>query len=875
MGAALSMPRGPAKNRLYHVPLWLRLAWREVINNKMFSVAFTLSLSLGLSGFLLLDAFKTSLTAHLDERSRSMLGADLRLAAERPLTPVEEQTLKDQLPSGSRERRELGLLSMVESQGHSRLADIKAVDGDYPFYGSVGLRLAGNVGPGAGASLQGRPSAWVYPELLTQLGAQVGDPLRIGDLDFTIVDVVLHDPSSASMGFSLAPRVFVGIPQLERTALIAKGSRIFRSWLIKLPDSDDDADKVSRTLTAALPASDLRIKPHRGASAEIYRALLHLSDFLGLVTLEALFLAGVGGAYLCRSLLERRSKDIAILLSLGMDLRAVRRVYAAQLALLATAATAVTTALATLLLPLVPAALGALMPEHVAPHLRLSSVALVLLMGVGGSLLTCLPMLARLSSIQPAGLFQEGHNPTLTIGAKQALWWLPVLALFWVLAMVTARGISLGSLFTGIFFAAALVLAGAALLLMLALDRLTSPSVRLVWWLAALSLARHRMATMASFVALGLGALLINLIPQIRGVIEHELAHPSAAALPSLFLFDIQDEQLSPLQQRLHAQQTKLAFFSPLIRARLISINGQSVEDDTSQSSAKGLLKAFSDDTKQELRRGYNLSFRPALSASQELVSGTPVTPLYRPESGNLAQISLEEKFAGRLGLGLGDVLRFDVQGVPTEGVVVNTRRVHWTSFEPNFFIEFQPGLIDDAPKTWVASIPSLPQATKEKIQADLVSEFSNISIIDVSATIERLLGILAQMQRALAFMATLSLASGFTVVFAIARYQSLKRLPDITLLKALGTDFSTLRWTAVAEFGLLGASASGLGAAISTFAAIALAHLLFDQMWSFTWQVPLLSTAALTLTTTLIGLASVWRSLGVSAAKILQEAPQ
>ena len=854
--------------RANRVPLWLSLAWRETINHKWFSLAFSLSLSLGLSGFLILDTFRASLSAHLDERSRGMLGADLRLTAERPLTPSEEQLLHAELPKNSRERRELSLLSMVESQGRSRLADIKAVDGSYPFYGKVGLRLAGQVGEGAALALLTKPQVWVYPELLTQLGISIGSPLRIGDVDFTIADVVDRDPASASMGFSIAPKVFVGIPQLERTALVAKGSRIFRSWLIKLPSEGADADAISRTLTTALKASDVRIKPHRGASEEIYRALLHLSDFLGLVALVALFLAGVGGAYLCRSFLERRSKDIAILLSLGMDLRTVRLVYVAQLVLLATVAAAITSLLATLLLPLVPAALGALMPEDVAPHLRPGSVGLVLLMGVGGSLLTCLPMLARLAGVQPATLFQEGHNPELTLGLKHAAWWLPVLVLFWFLAVVTARGLTLGSLFTGIFFAATLIFAAAAWFLMQTLNRLVSPRSRLAWWLAALGLARHRIATMASFVALALGALLINLIPQIRGVLEHELAHPSTASLPSLFLFDIQDEQLEPLQQSLHEQQTKLSFFSPLIRSRLISINGTSVEAGASPASR------FSEETKQELRRGYNLSYRAALSASEELVSGTPVTPLYRTELGVPAQLSIEEKFADRLGLHLGDLLRFDVQGVTAEGVIVNTRRVHWTSFEPNFFIEFQPGLIDDAPKTWVASIPSLPQTAKDLVQASLVRNFSNVSIIDVSATIERLLGILAQMERALTFMATLSLLAGFAVVFAIARYQSLKRLPDITLLKALGTNFSTLRWTSVMEFGILGAAASGVGAALSIGGAFALAHLLFDQLWSFTWQVPVMTTLALTLSTTIIGLVSVWRSLEVSAAKLLQEAP-
>jgi putative ABC transport system permease protein len=842
------------------VPLPLSLAWRETVNHRQFSFWFVFSLALGLTGFLVLNSFKTSLATHLDDRSRAMLGADLGMWSQRPFSPEDETLLLATLPEGSQIRRETTMFSMAGTGKASRLIEIRAIDGAFPFYGTIGLEQAGEVG-GDGVDRLGGDRIWIYPELATQLQVQIGDELTLGGKSFKIADVVQRDPAAGGQGFVTAPRVFMGERGLEDTGLAAKGSRIMRGLLVRLPPGTLDAEVAVRRLKEAFGNSfEARIRSHREASEDIHRALTHIGNYLGLVALVALFLSSVGGVYLFRSLLEARRKDLAILLSLGMSLGRARLVYVTQLVILGLAATAVATALALALLPALSLALGAFVPSDLPLGLSFASVALAAAVGIGLSLLACLPFLLRLREVNPAALFQESALPSLKFRARHTLHWVPAVAAFLGLAVLTAGSFRIGALFTGVLFVAVLLYAGIALALSTILARASSrPDRPLAWAMAWQALGRQKLSTVASFVALSLGALLTALIPNLKTIVESELATPENEDRPSLFLFDIQDEQMVPLAEELKARSTPLNYASPMIRARLLEINGKTAHESGDQEDTRSF------------RRGYNLSYREGLQSSETLVAGRPFSGVYDEAKGGPAELSLEVRFADRMGLGVGDLLKFDVQGVEAEGRVVNLRRVRWTSFQPNFFIQFQPGVLEEAPKTYVAAVPKLAASEKDAMQSLLVERYPNVSIIDVTATIGRILALLEQMTKAVILMAGLTLIAGMTVLYAIARHQAARRIGDVTLLKVLGLSFGSLRLMSLAEFGTLGAAAALTGAFGSVAAAFALAFGLFDKLWVFSWKEPLAVAVALTLATALTGFLAVARSLRVRPAAILK----
>jgi putative ABC transport system permease protein len=189
-------------------------------------------------------------------------------------------------------------------------------------------------------------------------------------------------------------------------------------------------------------------------------------------------------------------------------------------------------------------------------------------------------------------------------------------------------------------------------------------------------------------------------------------------------------------------------------------------------------------------------------------------------------------RFAERLGVGLGDVLHFDVQGVPIAGRVVSLRQVRWNSFQPNFFVSFQPGVLEDAPKIFLASVPGLTNDAREALQSSIVERFPNVSVIDVTATVKRLLGLTKQLDWALFSTAWLALAVGLILVYAIARDEARSRRWETNLLKVLGAEFRQIRSSVDLEFGALGLFASLAGVAASLAASAIFAHSALDLEW-------------------------------------------
>ena len=208
----------------------------------------------------------------------------------------------------------------------------------------------------------------------------------------------------------------------------------------------------------------------------------------------------------------------------------------------------------------------------------------------------------------------------------------------------------------------------------------------------------------------------------------------------------------------------------------------------------------------------------------------------------------MEQQFSRRLGVAIGDRMVFDIQGIELEGEVVNLRRVRWNSFQPNFFLLFQRGVLDEAPRTYLASVSRVTAADKVELTRRLSAAFPNLSVIDVSRVVEQFGEIAGRLAGALRFMAGLAMVTGLVAVFAIARQEALRREREINLLRVLGASVGRVRLLTMLEFGLVGAAA-GLSAVLLSYAASwAVAWLLFDRLWRFDWLSALLLFIAATL---------------------------
>jgi len=362
-------------------------------------------------------------------------------------------------------------------------------------------------------------------------------------------------------------------------------------------------------------------------------------------------------------------------------------------------------------------------------------------------------------------------------------------------------------------------------------------------------------------VAVALASLLLQLLPQLKSGLQTELALDDKQR-PSLFMFDIQEEQLEDLKNILQSKELTLRQVSPLVRAQLERINGVAFE----RASDSETLTREEEQSARTRNRGYNLTIRSELSGSETLISGVDF-PAFKSADPKRTPISLEFRFAQRMGIKLGDTLDFDVQGVAVQGTVINLRRVRWTSFEPNFFIQFPPGPLDGAPKTFLASIQGLSADEKEEIQNSIVERFGNISIVDIERTVGKLREVSERMLQILSLMSVISLFVGFLVVFSMSSQAAIARTVEFNLLKVLGLSHTRLRLMTALEFGFLGFLAGSLGAGASLVLSWVLSRELFDGAFR---PDPVTLVANLALITTVAILVS-----GLAIHRVLAQKPR
>lgn len=837
-----------------------RWIFREIKNNQKIAFLFCLNLALGLTGFLCLDAFKESLNASLQTNAKSFLSADLAVYVRRQLTTDEIATANKTVGSYSATGRLWEFFSMVASPNGSRLVQVKAVDSTYPLYGSIQLGSGALIEKSSEKEILKGDFVWAYPELLRQLNLKVGDDLVLGDRKFKIVDTITEDSSQTFRLASLAPRIYLSIASLQGSNLISFGTTMTDTLMYEISSSVSLPEK-KKELEAQFSDPAIRTMTYHEAGEDSGRPLKYLSDYLGLVSLVALFLAALGTAYLFRNYLAQRTTQMAIWNALGLTKKKAQQIYLGQVLLLGFVSSTFSLLMAYLLLPLLAGILKTLTPFDIPLAVTTKTVLVAFLMGTVGSFVITMPFLRSIRRVQTQRLLLEDSELETSFQIQDLWVFLPALLLYWGLAIWQANSFKTGTYFVAIFLGALLVFFLVGLFLLSVLKYVPAK----IWYIrqALLGLRRRRLMSLAVFVSLALGSLLMNLLPQVKVSLKQDLEQPANLKLPSLFMFDIQDDQIEPLQQLLAKNNVEAQHISPMVRGRILSINGENYE-----RVQKGEFATREEEEEARSRnRGVNLSFREMLSSSETLVEGREFSGPYRGQGSEPAELSVERRYADRMGLKLGDLMKFDVQGVEVLGKVINFRNVKWNSFQPNFFILFQPGVLDEAPKTFLAALPPMENALRENVQDQIVQAFANVSMVDVLRLVERIMSISERMSWSLELMAALSLVAGFVVLYSMASQQVVSRRWDLNMMKILGASASSTRNYLLFEFWFLAFLATLFGIVVGFAASFTVSYLFFDGTYQFDLAWPLFTLVVVSL----LSLGLTW----LASHRVIQERPR
>ena len=777
-------------------------------------------------------------------RASEFLAADLRLSGS---SPASQEQIDAGLKLGLDHAQAVEFSSVVAAADGIQLASVKAANSRYPLRGE--LRSAAEPYAPEEAGSSPRPGeVWAEARLMVALNLKIGDELEIGSKTLRLSRVLTYDPDTAGDFYSLTPRVLMHLDDLAATEVVQPGSRVrFR----ELWRGDADTLAAYRQAVEAGLEPNQRLDDARDGNRQVGGALGRAERYLNLASLAAVLLAGVAVALSAARFAARRFDASALLRCLGLSRREALALFGLQLALLGLVACVIGALLGWagqhvlfyLLRGLIP---DDLPPANLWPALAGMATGLVALAGFA------LPPLAALGRVPPLRVLRRDMLPV------PASSWLVYGAALVALGLIMWRlslDLKLTLALLGGGLLAALLLGGLLLLGLQSLRRLLQRA-SLPWRLGLGQLLRHPLAAAGQSLAFGLILLAMALIALMRGELLDTWQDQLPEDAPNHFALNVLPAERDAFAARLADLSPHPAPLYPVVPGRLIMINDEPVRQLVTKES-RG---------ERAIQRDLSLTWAEQLPSDNQITAGS----WWKAEhASDLPGVSVEAELAESLQLKLGDRLRFNVGGIEREAQVTSLRQVDWDSFQPNFYMIFEPQTLQDLPATYLTSFYLPPGQDAELVK--LSRAFPSVTLLQVDALLAQLRSILAQVTLAIEYVLLFVLAAGITVLLAGLQATLDERIRQGALLRALGAERKLLISARRAEFGLLGAAAGLLAALGCELVSFLLYRYAFDMSWQpHPWLLLLPVIGAL-----LIGLAGVLgtrRALNASPLSVLRE---
>lgn len=730
--------------------------------------------------------------------------------------------------------------SMVIAAGGAQLADIKAASAAYPLRGALSL----NGRPVVGGPPVG--TVWLDERLAAALGMQLGATLQVGQATLRVGGILTDEPDRGLNFFALAPRLLMHLDDLPTTGLVQFGSRIRYRLLLA---GDDQALAGYRAWLAARLERGQRLEDGANARPEIRSALDRAERFLGLAVVLTVVLAAVSVALSARRYLQRHLDACAILRCLGMSHGRLLGLHVLSFTGLGGLAVIAGSLLGFLAHFVLAAWLsGALQVRLPFPGWtglwRGAAIAGVLLFGFA------FPPLLQLARVPTLRVLRRelGEPRAATLGAH-ALGLLLLAGLILQMAGDLRLGVLAVIGFVGAFAAfwllARLAVAGLAR---------ARGGIGFGWRQGLANLGRHAGSATIQIVALAIGLMSMLLLTVTRDELLAAWQQSVPADAPNRFVINIQPEQRQAVAAALAAGGAR-GELQPMIRARLTRIGGRPVD-----------LASYPDDERAQrlIEREFNLSWRAELPPDNRVVAGKWFTA-GRPEA------SVEEGLAKTLGIRLGDELLFTVAGLEKTLTVTSLRKLSWDSMRVNFFVIAPPGVIEDAPSSYITSFHLAPG--NAAAVDGLVRQFPNLTVIDVGAVLRQLQGLIGQVALAIQFVFVFTFLAGAVVLYAAMLSAFDERRRELAIMRALGAGRGQLRRALLVELAAIGAIAGLIAAGGAIALGQAVAVQVFELTPAIDWRLPLVATLGSAAFVLAVGWLAVQRLLATPPLLALRSA--
>lgn len=794
---------------------WLFLmAWRDGRVHIGRLLLFMASIVLGIAALVAINSFGDNLQKDIDNEAKELLGADLLIGSRKPAEDSLQLLLDSLAEVSIEEANEISFSSMAyfPSRKKTRLANIRALEGAYPFYGELETEPLE-----AQASFGEGKKALVDQTLLLQFDVKVGDKIKIGEVTFEILGALLKAPGQNNIASTVAPKVYIPQQYLEETGLVKKGSRLrYRYYYQFNPEIDVDA--LGEKIDPRLEAQEFGYDTVEERKADLGNAFSNLTSFLNLVAFVALLLGCVGVASAVQIYLRDKRSSIAILRCLGAKGGQSFWIYLIQILVMGLTGSLIGAFLGSGIQVLLPQVLKDFLPLEVNYSISWPAVGQGILVGCAISMLFALLPLLSIRKISPLRTLRASYEEQ---NSRLDIWQLLVYGLIGLFVFGFSysqiRDLQDATYFSGFLLLAFVVLWGAAKLLMYLVRRFFPVSWSYIWRQSLANLYRPNNQTLVLIITVGLGTALLSTLYFIQTILLGQVALSDSNNQPNMILFDIQTDQTESIAQLTRDEGLEIRQMLPIVAMRLAAFNGETRAELDAKDELPGDV----------LFREYRVTYRDTLDINETLVEGSIGKPVSSPDDP--VQVTISETHARRMKAKVGDEIVFNVQGALIKTVISGIRRLDLTRFRTSFTFVFPSGVLEKAPQFHVLITRVNSTEKSADFQQKIVSDYPNISIVDISLILKTTEEILDEVTFVIRFMALFSILTGILVLIGSVMITRFQRIQESVLLRTLGANRKQIIYITVLEYLFLGSLATLAGILLALLASWGLTTYIFN----------------------------------------------
>jgi putative ABC transport system permease protein len=799
------------------LPLMLSIAARELRAGISGFRIFIACVALGVMVITSVGAVSDALRAGFEKQGEAILGGDITLARTHVKADKEEQKIIESLGKVS-ETATMRTMARRPDDGDQSLAELKAVDADYP--------LVGKVETASGVALQDalRDGAVVDPSLLERLKLKVGDQIGLGGVEVKIAGALKSEPDGITDRLTYGPRVLISEATLDKTGLIKPGTLVRWRYAVKAGEgaaSNDEILAMRNRITSELSEGGFTVADRRDPSPQVTRTLERLRQFLTFVGLTSLLVGGVGIANAVATFIDKRRKVIATMKSIGATSRMVLGIFLVEVLAVATVGVVIGLVLGTLAPYFLDALFGDLLPIAAEMTVTPLSILTALIYGFGVALLFTLWPLGRVERVSATMLFRDEVSTERTLPRM----WVIVATFGIAAALFGFAMLTSDSQRIAVYFSLGLIIVfavfyGLGAAVTWAARRVPRPRY------PELSLAIGNLGapgglTRSVVLSLGAGLSLLVAVALADASLVHELKDRLPTSSPDYFVIDVPKEDFDAMRTMIVGKvpDTKLED-APMLRGRLVRLNEVPVEDVKAPPEAQWVLNGD---------RG--LSYSEEVPQGSRVIAGEWWPKDYSGEP----LVSFEADLASKLGLKLGDTVTVNVLGRNVTAKITNLREVKWESLAINFVMLFSPSTLAGAPHNLLVTV-SLPQGTPLAQEGDVMRELSkgypSVTAIRVKDVLSMVNGVFEKVMTAVRAAGSVTLIAGALVLAGALATAQRRRILEAVILKTLGATRRRILTAHFLEYLILSAItalfAVGLGAAAAAIVVSQLMHIPF-----------------------------------------------